>query len=228
MKLRSVLFWLHLACGVVAGAVILIMSVTGALLTYQRQITAWADMRGYRSEPAQACGVCRPMRCVAKVAESRPDLSPTAIVGSIGSRRAGVARRRPRAAGVRQPVLGRGAGRRKRTGGARFFPRRGRVASIRCGAPARAVLPGVRSPARPTDVSLHRGERAVPLVAAHVDVGGGRNVTWFRGGLRRQGARLQLAQHDRLLVGDSAGGHRRRRRGHFVSVGDGPRLSRIW
>ncbi len=47
MKLRSVLFWLHLACGVVAGVVIFIMSVTGALLTYQRQMTAWADMRGY-------------------------------------------------------------------------------------------------------------------------------------------------------------------------------------
>ena len=51
MRLRSIVFWLHLACGVVAGTVILIMSVTGALLTYQRQITAWADMRGYYSQP---------------------------------------------------------------------------------------------------------------------------------------------------------------------------------
>ena len=78
MRLRSVLFWLHLTCGVVAGAVILIMSVTGVLLTYQRQITAWADMRGYHIEPA-------PQRLsadaiVAKVAESRPDLSPTAVM----------------------------------------------------------------------------------------------------------------------------------------------------
>ena len=78
MKLRSLLFWLHLVCGVAAGAVILIMSVTGALLTYQRQITAWADTRGYRIEvgsqrlPADVL--------VSRVAESRPDLSPTAIV----------------------------------------------------------------------------------------------------------------------------------------------------
>ena len=50
MTLRSLLFWLHLVCGGVAGAVILIMSVTGALLTYQRQMTAWADTRGYRIE----------------------------------------------------------------------------------------------------------------------------------------------------------------------------------
>jgi uncharacterized iron-regulated membrane protein len=71
------LFWLHLACGVVAGAVIFIMSVTGALLTYQRQITAWADTRGYDIEPG-------PHRLsadaiVARVAELRPDLSPTAV-----------------------------------------------------------------------------------------------------------------------------------------------------
>jgi uncharacterized iron-regulated membrane protein len=78
VRLRSVLFWLHLSCGVVAGVVILIMSVTGVLLTYQRQITAWADTRGYRIEPA-------PQRMsadaiVAKVAEERPDLSPTAVI----------------------------------------------------------------------------------------------------------------------------------------------------
>ena len=30
MTLRSIVFWLHLSCGVVAGAVILMMSVTGA------------------------------------------------------------------------------------------------------------------------------------------------------------------------------------------------------
>ena len=59
MKIRTFLFWLHLACGVVAGTVSLIMSVTGALLTYQRQITAWADMRGYHHEPAKAFGRCR-------------------------------------------------------------------------------------------------------------------------------------------------------------------------
>ena len=71
MKLRTLLFWLHLACGVVAGIVIFIMSVTGALLTYQRQITAWADTRGYHIEPG-------PQRLsadaiVARVAELRPD-----------------------------------------------------------------------------------------------------------------------------------------------------------
>lgn len=36
--LRKILFWLHLTAGVVAGLVILIMSITGVLLTYEKQI----------------------------------------------------------------------------------------------------------------------------------------------------------------------------------------------
>lgn len=38
MKLRPLIFWPHLAAGVLGGIVILIMSVTGVLLTYERQI----------------------------------------------------------------------------------------------------------------------------------------------------------------------------------------------
>ena len=39
---RSTIFWIHLVCGVVTGAVVLMMSVTGVLLTYERQILAYA------------------------------------------------------------------------------------------------------------------------------------------------------------------------------------------
>lgn len=80
MKLRSVLFWLHLACGVVAGIVIFIMSVTGALLTYQRQMTAWADMRGYWIEPSEGAKRLPADAFLAKVTGAQPDLAPTAIV----------------------------------------------------------------------------------------------------------------------------------------------------
>ncbi|MCI0388377.1 MAG: PepSY domain-containing protein [Acidobacteria bacterium] len=52
MKLfRRVLFWCHLTIGVTAGLIILIMSVTGVLLTYEKQITHWADTRNYQVEP---------------------------------------------------------------------------------------------------------------------------------------------------------------------------------
>jgi uncharacterized iron-regulated membrane protein len=51
MTPRRFLFWVHLTAGCVAGLVILIMSVTGVLLAYKRQIINWAD-RGYHSQPA--------------------------------------------------------------------------------------------------------------------------------------------------------------------------------
>lgn len=50
MRLRKTLFWIHLATGCSAGAIIFFMSVTGVLLAYQRQITGWAD-RSLRSTP---------------------------------------------------------------------------------------------------------------------------------------------------------------------------------
>lgn len=52
--LRKTLFWAHLVTGAVMAAVILIMSLTGVALTYQRQITAWADTRGLDSGPPEA------------------------------------------------------------------------------------------------------------------------------------------------------------------------------
>lgn len=47
---RKLLFWAHLICGVCAGLVILMMSVTGVILTYERQILSWED-RVYFQEP---------------------------------------------------------------------------------------------------------------------------------------------------------------------------------
>lgn len=44
---RKGLFWLHLIAGVLTGVVILIMSVTGALLTYERQMVAYAERSLY-------------------------------------------------------------------------------------------------------------------------------------------------------------------------------------
>ena len=38
MKISSILFWTHLSIGVVAGLLILFLSITGALLTYEHQI----------------------------------------------------------------------------------------------------------------------------------------------------------------------------------------------
>jgi hypothetical protein len=41
-SLRTIVFWSYLTAGVIAGVVILVMSVTGVLLTYERQLIAWS------------------------------------------------------------------------------------------------------------------------------------------------------------------------------------------
>jgi uncharacterized iron-regulated membrane protein len=40
--LRRTIFWIHLSCGVVTSLVVLMMSVTGVILTYERQMGEWA------------------------------------------------------------------------------------------------------------------------------------------------------------------------------------------
>src|SRR5262249_41827293 len=44
-SLRTVLFWMHLTAGVLAGLVILVMAVTGILLAYERQVLDWSADR---------------------------------------------------------------------------------------------------------------------------------------------------------------------------------------
>ena len=44
-SLRTGIFWVHLVTGAVAGGVILLMSATGVLLTYEKQMLEWADRR---------------------------------------------------------------------------------------------------------------------------------------------------------------------------------------
>lgn len=51
---RKVIFWAHLATGVLAGLVVLVMSVTGVLLTYEKQMLAWADLRAASIVPPSA------------------------------------------------------------------------------------------------------------------------------------------------------------------------------
>ncbi len=42
-RFRKTIFWLHLAAGITTGLVVVMMSATGVILTYQRQMIAWAD-----------------------------------------------------------------------------------------------------------------------------------------------------------------------------------------
>lgn len=78
---RKMLFWTHLACGVVAGGVILMMSFTGVLLTFEKQILAWAERADYVPAARQAGRLSlEQLHFIARTEHG--DLSPTAITVS--------------------------------------------------------------------------------------------------------------------------------------------------
>jgi uncharacterized iron-regulated membrane protein len=75
---RTVLFWCHLVAGLVAGLIVLIMSVTGVLLTYEKQIMLWADTRATGYRPVDASAPARsPERLLASAVAA--GLSPTSL-----------------------------------------------------------------------------------------------------------------------------------------------------
>ena len=79
MKLRTVLFWLHLCAGVSAGVVILIMSVTGALLTFQQTILRTIE-RSQRWVAVPADGARVPIDTVlARVRAAIPGAEPATV-----------------------------------------------------------------------------------------------------------------------------------------------------
>jgi uncharacterized iron-regulated membrane protein len=77
MKLREVIFWLHLICAVVTAIVVFIMSITAVALTYLKQMTSCADQRLYRIQ-APAGGVqLFPEILIEKLREAMPKANPS-------------------------------------------------------------------------------------------------------------------------------------------------------
>ena len=75
--LRSLIFWMHLICGVVAGVVVLIMSVTGVALTYEKQMLEWADRGAWTAPSLVGARHLPPETLLAKAAAAQPGLAPT-------------------------------------------------------------------------------------------------------------------------------------------------------
>ena len=76
---RKIIFWLHLSAGALGGSVIFIMCVTGALLSFEKDIAefAEADMR-FVAQPANAQRLSA-QEILAKLAEAKPNAKPSAI-----------------------------------------------------------------------------------------------------------------------------------------------------
>lgn len=83
MTFRKALFWAHLAAGLAAGGVILSMAVSGILMAYEPQLTAWAE-RDLRTVTAPADAVRHPLDALlAHASEASPKGRPSSVtVGS--------------------------------------------------------------------------------------------------------------------------------------------------
>lgn len=80
MPLRKLFFWIHLAAGVLAGVVILAMSVTGVLLAFERQIVGWAE-RDLRATSSEAAGRPLPVSAIlAAAVAASPDAKPSNVI----------------------------------------------------------------------------------------------------------------------------------------------------
>lgn len=78
MKLRTLIFWPHLIAGAIAGVVILIMSFTGVLLMYERQLIARAE-RHEVTPPSPGAPRLTVEQLLARVHESQPETPITAV-----------------------------------------------------------------------------------------------------------------------------------------------------
>jgi uncharacterized iron-regulated membrane protein len=83
---RTVLFWLHLVTGVVAGAVILLMCVTGVALTYEKQMLEWADRRSESVPLPPDARPLSPETLLASAVAAEAGAAPTGITLRADSR----------------------------------------------------------------------------------------------------------------------------------------------
>lgn len=76
---RSLIFWMHLVAGAAAGAVVLVMSITGVALTYEKQLLEWADRGAWTAPSAADARHLPPETLLAKVAAAQPGAAPTGV-----------------------------------------------------------------------------------------------------------------------------------------------------
>src|SRR5215203_3961760 len=77
-RIRTAFFWLHLTAGLLAGVVVLIMSATGVLLAFEKQLVYYADTRHVELTPSP--GPALPIdEVLARVRATGLDTEPSAV-----------------------------------------------------------------------------------------------------------------------------------------------------
>ena len=162
MTPRRFLFWIHLTAGCVAGLVILVMSVTGILLAYRRQIIGLVGSRlsGATRNRSSASAFGRPAGYDAR----GPRTTTLEHYGAGGSRRSGVVRLWPGTYCLRRSLHRKNSGRRI-TRAAEIFLRRRGCASLG-GGRRRGTVFGARGYGSMQSHFRHPcDDRAFPVVA---------------------------------------------------------------
>ena len=77
---RKAVFWLHLCLGVTGGVVIFIMCVTGAALSFEKNIIEAFEADQRRVTPAE--GRIAPREALMTAVEARPGAKPTGMLFS--------------------------------------------------------------------------------------------------------------------------------------------------
>ena len=70
---RKAVFWLHLATGLLAGAIVLVMSVTGVLMSFERQVSDRAD--GFHLTPPAGAAAVGLEAHLGKLRDAKPAVS---------------------------------------------------------------------------------------------------------------------------------------------------------
>ena len=79
MTLRSFIFWPHLVAGLTAGLIVLIMSVTGVALTYEKQMLEWSDRSAWTAPLSSDASALPPETLLAQVIAAQPGAAPTGL-----------------------------------------------------------------------------------------------------------------------------------------------------
>ncbi|PCJ18679.1 MAG: hypothetical protein COA96_16565 [SAR86 cluster bacterium] len=95
---RKIIFWTHLVTGVVSALVVLTMSFTGVMLTYERQILAW-QARGYYV-PTEEQTTALPLDQMLRIASNENPEQPLSSLVVTNDPGAPVALRAGRSGGV--------------------------------------------------------------------------------------------------------------------------------
>ncbi len=80
MSLRKLLFWIHLAAGLVAGLLIALMSLTGATLAFEKELVAWAEREVRRvAVPSDATPRLSVDELLQRLRDQHPELLVSAV-----------------------------------------------------------------------------------------------------------------------------------------------------